>query len=405
MALARSAGLVLLALVGVTLSAPSAAQVDASGAAYALIEAASSVGGEEDAAAEFVPYGDVLVELRLADVAEDWEAALRVHLDTLDARATFGFGRWFIEPGLRMQRRYALLQHQVWVAGERYDGYYAGYMSPRFGVGVRPGDGHTVRLGVAYRKWYFDSIDSGTRLGAPPYIESVDVFETRLSYTWWGVRNDPSLAGPAHPTPRVLGLTFTVELGLDARADVDQRTTYRTSDHFSIDGGNVVAFEGPRTVRPTTVETIRQELHWGQSIGGPVRFQLGQWAGWGNDEDALTYARIGGSWSQYFVPLVGQPWGAQLASRYVAAEPAVVVGVGRDHELAAFADVAHVDDLLRSTLESPDEAGTLWGVGLRADLRFDAIQVDLRVGHSPAPDDWRTEKHWTASIGFGFDVE
>ncbi len=405
MALARSAVLVVLALVGVAWSAPAAAQVDASGAAYALIEAASSGGGEVDADAEFVPYGDVLVELRLADVAEDWEVALRAHLDTIDARATFGFGRWFVEPGLRMQRRYALLQHQVWAAGVKYDGYYVGYMSPRFSVGVRPADGHTVRLGVAYRKWYFDEVDGVVRVGAAPYNDSVDVFETRLSYTWWGVRTDPSLTSPAHPTPRVIGLTFTVELGLDARADVDQRMPYADTGSYDIGGGGLVAVEGPRTVRPTTVETIRQELHWGQPIAGPLRFQLSEWAGWGNDEDALTYARIGGSWSQYFVPLVGQPWGALLASRYLVAEPAVVVGVGGDHELAAFVDVAHVDDLLRSSLASPVEAGTLWGVGLRADLRFDAVQVDVRVGHSPVPDDWPVQRHWTAAIGFGFDVE
>ncbi len=339
-------------------------------------------------------HGAVVADWRMQAPQRSWSTSLSLHSDTLTARGDIRLGdaNWFLEPELRGQTPTAGLAPDYIVRGERWGryGYSASYVTASLGVRGELGRHHTVRATLRGRRWFFGELGSTGDIDLPT---TRWVAEPRLSYTWWNVRDDASIGSAARPMRRVRGLAAYVELGVDVR---DQASGAVVDDTDSAELGD------GRWPGDTVVFMVRQELHHGAWLFGRTRWQLGEWAGWGVGEDDLTRARIGGTQTQYFVPLAGAPWGAFISGHYLVVQPSLRFGVGRDHELGVYGDVAALADLRRTGSLDDDAAGVVGGVGALADLRWRHTQVDLRAGWTPPRDLWSSEPHFTAALGLGW---
>jgi hypothetical protein len=249
-------------------------------------------------------------------------------------------------------------------------GFWASYFEGRTYLKHSQSNHHTM-LTASVRKWLFHSagmlgVDTNPALLLPA---AAVVFEPRLSYTYWRLAGEH---GQRHRFfPRVRGLAFGLELGLDLRSEARPW------------GARDPATFTPEDVRnepQPAAFTFRQWLRAGLPLTGRLRTQLSQWAFFGSGVDDLNRVRVGGM-NPYVVPVAGQPWAAFLAGRLLAVESSWHFKVLGQQEVGLLVDLAWLDDE-RRTGRSDD--GVQAGLGAFADLRFlDRYQLDLRLGWSP----------------------
>jgi hypothetical protein len=243
-----------------------------------------------------------------------------------------------------------------------------------------------LEVAVGARRWWFAPSD----LTAPALVLPRDtwVLEPRLKYTFWRLRDDPSLRDRHRLFPRVRGVAFGAELGLDFRS---ARGPFGALDPAVFDPVD------PRNAGDSPVVVFRQWLRAGWQIGDRFRIQVAETAGAGSGEDDLTRARIGGL-NAYVVPLAGAPWAALLADRFIALEISLHVRIFRELELGVLGDGVALEDPQRI---GEREFGLLGGLGAFADFRLGGFQIDLRGGWTPSLSVPSTN-HWSVFIGLGW---
>jgi hypothetical protein len=195
------------------------------------------------------------------------------------------------------------------------------------------------------------------------------VGELRLRYTFWRLADDVSLWQPHRLFPRLRGVAFGVELGLDERSAA--RPWGARDPSFSpVD---------PRNDPSPSIVMARQWLRAGVVLQRRVRLQIDESATWMWGEDDLVRLRVGGL-NPYSVPLVGAPWAGYLAGRVAALQGSLHVRLRGEHELGLLVDGVVLDDAGRVGDARP---GLLAGIGAFADVRAGAWQFDVRGGWSP----------------------
>lgn len=229
---------------------------------------------------------------------------------------------------------------------------------------------HVLELRIALRGWFFNrgdllGVETAPALELPPTTAAL---EPRLSYTYWRLGGD--IDQRHRLFPRVRGLALGLEVGLEARSDT---RAWGARDPAVFDPPD------PRNDPLPVAFVARQWLRAGLPLAPRLRTQLTQHALFGSGLDDLNRARVGGM-NPYVVPLAGAPWAAFLAGRLLAAEWSLHVKVHGEQEVGLLADVAWIDDADR-TGRSGD--GVHGGLGLFADLRLGAYQIDVRAGWSP----------------------
>jgi len=234
----------------------------------------------------------------------------------------------------------------------------------------------TLELVVDVRKWFFSrgQADQAFELPAAAWVA-----EPRLRYTLWHVQADRSLAERHRLFPRIHGVAAGLVLGLDARSSVRDWGARTTP-----------SFEPPdrRNEPRQTSWLLQQWLRAGYRLHDRLRLQLAQTAFFATGVDDLSRARVGGL-NPYVVPLAGAPWAAFLADKVVAVQGSAHVRLFGKAEVGVLGDLVWLDDLERT---GSSDAGLMAGVGLFADLRLGAFQIDLRAGWTPTVD-------WQASRG------
>lgn len=248
-------------------------------------------------------------------------------------------------------------------------GFNAGYYF--FGGGLKANlpRNNYLDLSIHARRWVFSRNErTSEELVLPPDLWAI---ETRLIWTYWKLRDDPSITERHRLFPRVRGVAFGVELGLDLRNESRPFGALDPEEFTPVD---------PRNSGETTILLFRQWLRAGVQVSSNVRVQVAQWMGAGQGEDDLTRARIGGT-NPYVVPLVGAPWAALLADLFVAVELSVHFRFWREMEFGFLADGLTMRDSQRIGEKEMDFFG---GLGGFIDLRFGAFQLDVRGGWTPS---------------------
>jgi hypothetical protein len=328
-------------------------------------------GGELTFSPEFNGHGFVLVRYDLDGLPRATHLGVELNTDTLRlAYDRIRFGR--VELGVNAAG-------EVLIAGLLSDyyreghndsgrGFYASYGSA--GVTAKLDEApHFLELAVTARRWFFARAGATSpELVLPP---EAWVGEVRLRYTLWQVRDDRSLWEPQRLFPRVRGVAFGVELGLDERSEARPW------------GARDVAF-APADLRNDPSRSIfvaRQWLRAGSAIGRRLRLQVDEVASWMSGADDLVRLRVGGL-NPYSVPLVGAPWAGYLAGNLAAIDASLHVRLGREQEIGVLVDGVALDDRDRTggVLARP---AVLAGVGAFADLRAGSWQLDVRGGWSP----------------------
>jgi hypothetical protein len=263
----------------------------------------------------------------------------------------------------------AMAAGEVYIAGLLSDYYQRGRLVPERGfyasyaalsawakLLAAP---HYLELAVTARRWFFQAT-SDTRRG---FVLPADAWvgELRLRYTLWQLAPDRSLWEAHRPFPRVRGVAFGVEAGVDLRDDAHKWGDDARNDPSS------------------TIVMLRQWLRAGANLVRGLRLQLDETAVWMFGEDDLVRARLGGM-NRYTLPLAGAVWPAYLAGRVASAELSLHARIAGEVEAGLLADGAIVDDRDRTGSSPP---GALFGVGIFADVRVGAWQFDFRGGWSP----------------------
>ena len=237
-------------------------------------------------------------------------------------------------------------------------GFYASYAALG-GYAKLDAAPHFLELAVTARRWLFQRNGSTDGdLSLPP---EAWVGELRLRYTLWLLDGDRQ-AQRLHP--RVRGVAFGVELGLDQRSEARR---WGAPDETRNDPAR-------------SIYSVRQWLRAGVKVHARVRFQLDEVACWMSGEDDLVRLRVGGL-NPYSVPLAGAPWAGYLAGKVAATDATLHVRAWREHEVGVLLDTVVLDDADRAG--ALGRAAVLAGVGVFADLRWRAWQLDLRGGWSP----------------------
>jgi len=245
-----------------------------------------------------------------------------------------------------------------------------------------------VAFGVEAKRWFFSrGKDTAPELVLPP---ADWVVHLRLDYTYWGCQADCSRWRRHRVFPRVTGLSFGVSLYADLRADGRAWGALDPAVFDPVD---------PRNHPEGASAGVRQWLRAGWQLHPRVRTQIYQTAGWGEGEDDLVRARIGGT-NPYHIPLAGASWSAFLAERFFTLQWSWHFRVFRAIELGVLGDFVVVSDELREG--HPGQVGVHAGVGAFFDFRWGAWQVDLRGGWSPTQRWLGPAGNFTAYLGLGY---
>jgi hypothetical protein len=330
-------------------------------------------GGEVWATPDFGGHGLALVQYDLGGLPHEAQLSLSLNTDTL---------RLALE-------RLPLLNHKLELGAEakgelliaglltdyyrdgRSDparGFYASYAAAAAWLKgtLAP---HFVELDAGVRRWWF------ARQGAtsPALILPPEawVLEVRVKYTYWRVRPDSSQWEPQRLFPRIAGVAFGFEVGVDARSQARPWGARDPRLFTPVDLRN----------QPSTATwLVRQWLRAGSDAAPRVRVRLDEIASFMWGEDDLDRLRIGGV-GAYVVPLAGVPWAGLLSGRLAAAEVSLHVRTVGELELGLLADGLFVDDRHRA---APAEASALGGLGAFADARLGRWQIDARIGWTPS---------------------
>ena len=248
-------------------------------------------------------------------------------------------------------------------------GFYASYVTAAAGAKLNLAP-HFVELVAGARRWLFSRAGAtNAALTLPP---EAWVGEIRLRYTLWQLADDPSLWQPQRLFPRLRGVAFGVELGLDARSDARP---------WGARDPGVFAPVDLRNDPSAAIWMARQWLKAGVRVHPRVRLQVEETAALMRGADDLVRLRVGGL-NPYSVPLVGAPWVGYLASEVAAVDASVHVRVAGEHEVGVLVDGVALDDVHR-TGGATAQPGLLAGIGVFADVRKKGWQLDVRGGWSP----------------------
>lgn len=243
-------------------------------------------------------------------------------------------------------------------------------------------------FGVEAKRWFFKRSNSTSEaLVLPPEDWVVHL---RLAYTYWGCKADCSRWRRHRLFPRVTGLAFGVTLYTDLRVNGRAWGALNPAEHDPVD---------PRNHPEGASAGVRQWLRAGWQFHPRVRTQIYQTAGWGEREDDLVRARIGGT-NPYHIPLAGASWSAFLVERFFTVQWSWHFRVFREIELGVLGDFVVVADELREG--HPGQVGVHAGVGGFVDFRWGAWQVDLRGGWSPTQRWLGPAGNFSAYVGFGY---
>ena len=230
-----------------------------------------------------------------------------------------------------------------------------------------------LEAAVGLRRWFFDSMSSTDPAFVLP--DASWVVEPRLRYTYWDLGHDLAWRDRHRLFPRVRGLAFGMELGLDWRSN--------TSAWGAID---LVAFGVPdlRNDPDAIILSLRQWLRFGWQLHDRVRTQVFQSLAVGRGEDDLTRARLGGL-NPYVVPIAGIPWAGYVSGQFLAAENSWHFRLLERLEAGFMINAALIEDADRYGQNDAYQAEV--GVGLFVDYRFWDFQLDVRAGWSPTHDE------------------
>jgi hypothetical protein len=250
-------------------------------------------------------------------------------------------------------------------------GFYASYGSLSAAAKLDLGP-HFIELAATARRWFFARAGGTAPLFTLP--PEAYVGELRLRYTLWRLADDVSLWQPQRLFPRLRGVAFGVELGLDERSAA-RPWGARDPSLAPVDTRNDPA---------AGIFMVQQWLRAGVVLHRRVRLQIDERATWMWGEDDLVRLRVGGL-NPYSVPLVGAPWAGYLAGRVAALQGSLHVRVRGQHEVGLLVDGVVLDDADRTGAINGVAArpGLLAGIGAFADLRAGNWQFDLRGGWSP----------------------
>lgn len=282
------------------------------------------------------------------------------------------FWNGLLELGVRAagEARFAGLLPDYYRAGVKDParGFWASYLAAEAGAKLNLPRRQYLEMAAGGRRWRFSTDrDTSPALILPP---GAWVFEGRLRYTLWRLRDDPSLHQHHRLFPRVRGLAAGLEFGLDVRSTARPWGARDSSAFMPADERN-----NPGQV----ILLVRQWLRAGWQPLPRLRFQLAQGVFWSHREDDLARVRVGGM-NPYVVPVAGVPWAAYLAGKLVVASLSGQLRVWKDVEAGVSLDGGQLDDRKRTGRSGP---GPILGAGLLADGRFGPTQVDLRAGWAP----------------------
>jgi len=249
--------------------------------------------------------------------------------------------------------------------GQRIDqyGFKASYALVHTKLQWYPGKHQTIEVLVPVRYWWFAdrSATAGYVLPANTWV-----FEPRIGYNYWNI-DVPAEEWEAHRVfPRIKGVAFAVDGGLDVRSD---------SRPWGIDDG--------RNDPGKVIYSVNQSLRAGWQLGSLVRLQLQEWGHYGWKQDDLTRLRIGGA-SPYVIPVPGLPWPGLISERLLAGQLGLHLKAkaSSQHEFGLLVAGGAFNDVFRvGALNTYGGAG---GLALFGDLRFGPTgryQVDIRLSY------------------------
>lgn len=245
--------------------------------------------------------------------------------------------------------------------------FYASYVQLLPALKWHAADRHSLELVMGVRQWFFGRGPStASDFTLPP---DTFVFEPRLSYTYWRIRSPGSEWEPHRLHPRITGVAFGVQLGLDRRHD---RRAW---------GASIAGELDPRNAPDDVILMARQWLYAGVPLSPIARLQFEEHASYGAGEDDLTRNRLGGM-NPYVVPVSGLPWAAVLSERLVSLRAGLHLRPRRTspHELGLGVDAAAFSDARRSgDLDAYSGAGGAFAFG---DFRLHRWQLHGRFGYA-----------------------
>lgn len=354
--------------------------------------ASAAVGVDLWFAPAFGNHGYALFDLRRSNAVGGGDLHLNFNTETLYLgleRVHPGTDRVELSVAARVEGAYAGVLPE-WFQGavtQRARGFYASYAQLMGSVKWLPAQHHAVELVVGGRAWLFARSDTSRNDLLLP--SDMWTFEPRLRYTFWALTAESDEWRPSTFAPRVTGFAAGVELGADLRSEPGAWGAFRGVD----DGRN----------RPgAPILMARQWARAGVALGSRVRLQLDEQASWGDGEDDLTRARVGGM-NPYVVPVPGLPWPALLCERLVAAQMSAHLRLSRTaaHELGVAVSGGVFNDVRRAgALMSFDFAG---GAALFTDLRFGRWTVHARGGWA-FPMAWLERPNVSALLAIGVRV-
>ncbi len=267
-------------------------------------------------------------------------------------------------------------------------GFWASYLAGNLFVKLALPLNNFITAQVGGRRFFFSRAEKTD----PAFIlpKETWLLETRLRYTGWWIRHDPSISDRHRLFNRVRGIALGVELGLDRRS--------AAAPWGALDS-TVFSPADPRNTPDKASFRVRQWLRAGVQALPILRTQLTQFAALGRGEDDLTRVRLGGM-NPYVIPIAGAPWAALLSENLVAVEWSLNVGLASGLEIGTLLDGAYVQDVRRL---GQDDYDWVLGTGLFMDWRLGNFQIDVRAGWAPGQQEAFSDHQLAAFAAVGWN--
>ncbi len=327
-------------------------------------------GAEMGVQPEFGAHGIGILAYDLEGLPRGMTFSAELNTDTLRLRLErirFMDGELELGAYLTGEALLAGLQTDYFRQGEKDPsrGFNASYAAAGLSGKWNPVRHHYLELALGFRHWFFAANgDTDPSFTLPPDTWAQ---ETRLRYTYWGVKHDLSWRDRHRLYPRIRGVAFGLDVGADVRGETH---LWGTLDSASVDTRN----------DPERASfSARQWLLYGLQIMDRVRTQVRQEAFIGGGLDDLNRSIVGGL-NPYVVPLAGAPWAAFRSHRHLALRWSWHFRLYDQLEAGLMGDLVWLADPGR---DGGSQMGTQAGVGLFADWQLGAFQIDVAVGWCP----------------------